>query len=246
MNSIILLKLIIAHLLSDFIFQTDNNAKHKDNKGFRSKHLYYHTIITFFTASLLVCRKEWILPILIISIIHGLTDGCKGELTKRKYKSSPPAFLFFIDQAIHLLFILVIFIITNKNNSQIYLFISNLSINRSLWTYMLAYISLSIPCSILISKLTQNWNNEISIENKSGLSNAGKWIGIIERFLIVTFVLINQFSAIGFILAAKSVFRFGDLKDNKDQKKTEYIIIGTFLSFLISIIIGLIAKKIVS
>lgn len=245
MDSIILLKLIIAHLLSDFIFQTSKNAKHKDNNGFKSIHLLFHTLITFITASVLVFKIDWLVPILILSIIHGICDGCKGELTKRKYENSPPAILFFIDQAIHIIFILIIFILSNKDNSQIYTLIIKLSASSSFYLYLFAYTLLSIPTSIFIGKLTQNWASQMNLHDKTGLSNAGKWIGIIERFLILTFVLINQFAAIGFILAAKSVFRFGDLKDNKDQKKTEYIIIGTFLSFLISIAIGLFIKSLI-
>jgi hypothetical protein len=34
-----------------------------------------------------------------------------------------------------------------------------------------------------------------------------------------------------FLLAVKSIFRFGDLKESKDVKLTEYILIGTLLSF---------------
>jgi hypothetical protein len=45
---------------------------------------------------------------------------------------------------------------------------------------------------------------------------------------------------IGFLLAAKSVFRFGDLTRAKNRKLTEYILIGTLLSFLIAIATGLI------
>lgn len=37
--------------------------------------------------------------------------------------------------------------------------------------------------------------------------------------------------AVGFLLAAKSVFRFGDLRDDQDRKRTEYVLIGTLLSF---------------
>jgi len=44
---------------------------------------------------------------------------------------------------------------------------------------------------------------------------------------------------VGFLLTAKSVFRFGDLKESKDRKLTEYILIGTLLSFGIAIIVGL-------
>ena len=49
----------------------------------------------------------------------------------------------------------------------------------------------------------------------------------------------KHWEAIGFLLAAKSVFRFGELKDAKDRKLTEYILIGTFLSFGIAIIVSL-------
>ncbi|MFV0501856.1 MAG: hypothetical protein ACK5MH_09735 [Bacteroidales bacterium] len=45
-------------------------------------------------------------------------------------------------------------------------------------------------------------------------------------------------SGIGFLLAAKSIFRFGDLKDSKDRKLTEYILIGTLLSFAVAIATG--------
>ncbi len=89
--------------------------------------------------------------------------------------------------------------------------------------------------------MAMKWNNQLENTEK-GLEDAGKWIGVMERFLIFTFIIINQISAIGFLLASKSVFRFGDLKNASDHKKTEYIIIGTFLSFSIAIVIGLIYK----
>ena len=75
-----------------------------------------------------------------------------------------------------------------------------------------------------------------------GLVTAGKWIGYLERCLILTFILINQFAAIGFLLAAKTIFRFGDLSRNHDMKMTEYVMIGTLFSFAIAILLGLVAK----
>ena len=75
------------------------------------------------------------------------------------------------------------------------------------------------------------------------LQNAGNYIGILERIFVVTFILLNEFEAIGFLLAAKSIFRFGDLKKVKDRKLTEYVLIGTLLSFGIAILVGLIALQ---
>ena len=55
---------------------------------------------------------------------------------------------------------------------------------------------------------------------------------------VFVFIITNHWEAIGFLLAAKSVFRFGDLTSSKDRKLTEYILIETLLSFGIAIFLG--------
>jgi hypothetical protein len=45
------------------------------------------------------------------------------------------------------------------------------------------------------------------------------------------------------LLAAKSIFRFGDLTNSKDKKLTKYILLRTLLSFILAIVIGLILKQ---
>jgi hypothetical protein len=51
-------------------------------------------------------------------------------------------------------------------------------------------------------------------------------------------ILFDQFAAIGFIIAAKSVLRFRDT----DTAKTEYLLIGSLLSFGIAIFFGVICR----
>jgi hypothetical protein len=74
--------------------------------------------------------------------------------------------------------------------------------------------------------------------DKDSLSKAGKYIGILERLFVFSFVVMQEWQAIGFLIAAKSVFRFGDLSRAKDRKLTEYILIGTLLSFGFAILLG--------
>ena len=64
-----------------------------------------------------------------------------------------------------------------------------------------------------------------------------------ERLFVFAFVISGHWEAIGFMLAAKSIFRFGDLKDSKDRKLTEYVLIGTMISFGTAIVIGIIIQK---
>jgi len=54
------------------------------------------------------------------------------------------------------------------------------------------------------------------------------------------FIVIGRWEGVGFLLTAKSVFRYGDLSESKNRKLTEYVLIGTLLSFSLAIIAGLV------
>jgi len=75
--------------------------------------------------------------------------------------------------------------------------------------------------------------------SEDSLKNAGKYNEIIERLFVFGFILLNQWSAMGLLITAKLVFRFGDLSRAKDRKLTEYRLIGTLMSFGLAIFIGL-------
>ena len=74
---------------------------------------------------------------------------------------------------------------------------------------------------------------------------AGKWIGYIERVLILASVLTSNIEAVGFLLAAKSVFRFGDLNKAKEIKITEYVLLGTLASFSFALLVALVLNSII-
>ncbi|HBQ55653.1 MAG TPA: DUF3307 domain-containing protein, partial [Porphyromonadaceae bacterium] len=97
----------------------------------------------------------------------------------------------------------------------------------------------TVVCGIGIQVLLTNWTKDICLDKEKSLPNAGRYIGILERLLVFLFVVLGRWEAIGFLIAAKSVFRFGDLKDSRNRKLTEYILIGTLLSFGIAIVTGI-------
>ncbi len=76
-------------------------------------------------------------------------------------------------------------------------------------------------------------------EAKQEQENAGELIGILERLLILTFVLVNSYEAVAFVVAAKSVARFSAL-DDKDF--AEYYLLGTSTSVLVAVGIGILLK----
>ena len=240
LNVDLLLKILVAHFLSDFILQPTKWATDKDKHGFKSWHLYIHVIITAATLFIFLWDlKLWGL-VLIISLLHFVIDLIKGSLKRTNI------WIFITDQLLHLLVIITVWLVYTDQGDMFFDLLCSFINNPKFWWLLLAYTLLTIPASVLIGKMTNKWSNELSGSNETeGLENAGKWIGIIERALIFTFIIVNQLSVIGFLLAAKSVFRFGDLKDSKDQKKTEYIIIGTFISFLLAILTGLLIQQII-
>lgn len=79
----------------------------------------------------------------------------------------------------------------------------------------------------LISLVIKDILNKNKLE-PDRLVNGGQIIGQLERGLIFLFIFIEQPAAIDFLVMAKSIFRF---KNVRDQKLAEYILIGTLLSF---------------
>ncbi|WP_435525137.1 hypothetical protein [Chryseobacterium indoltheticum] len=60
--------------------------------------------------------------------------------------------------------------------------------------------------------------------------------------MVFTFIVVNHWEGVGFMIAAKSVFRFSDLARSKTGKLTEYVLIGTLLSFGIAVLAGILIK----
>lgn len=231
----ILMRLLIAHFLADFALQPFKWVKDKDAKKLRSKYLYFHVLLHGILTYVLVADwRNFLMPLLIIAI-HFLIDVLKIYRKKN--------FIWFvIDQLLHIISLLFIWMIFYHQKSNALQFISETFALQGFWIVLLGLVLIVHPVSIFIYQATKKWQAAIPQEKDDSLKEVGKWIGILERILIFTFILIGQFSAIGFLLAAKSIFRFGDLTEKKDRKLTEYIVIGTFLSFTITILIGLLVK----
>lgn len=224
------IKLFLAHLIGDFVLQSSHWIKDKQQNKLKSTYLYLHTGIHF----ILILLLSWDLTMwkiaLLISISHLIIDTVKLYIIERVNHKQWP---FFLDQLLHI--IILALVAFNGNWHDL-----SLSFSRYFdWKIVTAFLFLSTPTSIIMEKCLASWNVEENAE--ISLPKAGKIIGILERFLILIFLLLNHWEAIGFLITAKSVFRFNDLK-LADRKLTEYILIGTLLSFAIAIIIGILLQ----
>ncbi|MEP6583611.1 MAG: DUF3307 domain-containing protein [Ginsengibacter sp.] len=224
------IKLLLAHLLTDFVLQPRSWVINRNEKHFASNKLYLHGTITALTAWILIGWQYWLVG-LIILITHTLIDGWKSY---QKQNST----YFLIDQLFHIIVIGVCWYFTFfhwENVQQLWIRVSN---DSHFWLILTACVFLTSPSGILIGQLTKNWRDKIP--DSENLANAGKWIGIVERIIILIFVMQSQYSAIGLLIAAKGIIRFNE-KD-RQEIKTEYLVIGTLLSIGIAIVTGLIIK----
>jgi uncharacterized membrane protein len=223
----------LAHLLTDFIFQPAKWIKSRRAKHFRSPHLYWHVAITALAALLLIGYEYWKV-VLIILVTHLLIDGWKS------YRSDKIKY-FLLDQAFHLLVIIGCWYFTFMNSDDIKLVWEKLN-TKNVWILATAFICVTQPAGIFIGQLTKSWRTQIP--DGDSLGNAGKWIGIIERIIILALVLNHQYASVGLLLTAKSLLRFNE--PNRLEVKTEYLLIGTLISFGIAALTGIVALQLTS
>lgn len=230
---ILLIKLVLAHIIGDFFLQPKNWINDKEKKKLKSPKLYLH--IAVHVIGLLVILWDLTLwPIvLIIGVSHFIIDATKLIIQKNKTKR----LLFFLDQLLHLIVLLICYYIFTENEFSIHQILTE---NNLLLITCLLF--LTTPVSIIMRIIFSKWNIPKLTKGNKSLKDAGKYIGVLERLLVFIFIIANHWEAVGFLIAAKSVFRFGDLTASKHRKLTEYILIGTLLSFSIAIVIGILFK----
>lgn len=229
MNSTLFLSLVLAHIIGDFYLQTDKYCQHKESKQFKSWFLYVHAIIIGLLSWMIVPSCDFGLWALLVAVSHFVIDAFKIHNSKGLRS-------FIIDQLLHL-GILVTISAMYRTTKELPLQMIDCSGSFSTPLLILAILLCTKPANILIKLILEKYQVGES-ESCNNIKNAGALIGNLERILTIIFVLLGQFEAIGFIVAAKSILRFKDT----DTAKTEYVLAGTFLSFCIAILCGLMAK----
>ena len=226
-----LAKLLLSHLLADFVLQPGKWVRDRQERHFASGYLYLHTFVAAALTLVFTGVAYW--PVaLSIFITHTLIDGWKS------YRRDEVRY-FLIDQALHLFVIFVCWVVTFFNYPEIKHLVLKTEANPDIWIMTTAAVFLAWPSAFLIGQLTKKWRR--NLDNSVALESAGKWIGIIERILILLLVLQGQYEAIGLLIAAKSILRFNE--QNRPEQKTEYLLIGTLISMGLAVITGLIVLQ---
>ncbi len=239
---------LLAHTLTDFYLQPQTWADAKERRGFAAPSLYAHILLTFAFAWLLSFRLDYGYYAAGLALSHLLMDGLKVHLAKLR---GLRGWLFFIDQTYHVAAIIATVYLFHRYVPAAAVPVEHVS--RESLLLMLGIALCVRPANFAIRELLIA--NRIEIrdtirrepaalvgvvdENAAiELPGAGRLIGSVERLLAFTLILIGQFSAVGFILAAKSILRYRE----GDSARTEYVLVGSLLSFAIALALGLILR----
>ena len=240
LNWSILIKLFLSHIITDFVFQPDAWVDDKKTNIWKSVKLYIHGCLAGILAYMFVGSWEILWLPIIVGATHIVIDGYKSKFEENLT-------IFLVDQVSHIIILILCWIVIIQYNLQDALELSRLIIlSDKFLVYLFAYSLILWPSSKLMKRILSSINIKFGENVDTGHKNVGLWIGMIERILILTFILQNNYQIIGFLIAAKSIFRHRYNGIKNSQVTIEYILLGTMLSFLIAIIVGLLSNTILS
>lgn len=241
----ILLRLVLAHIVTGFIFQPHAWEADKKRKKIRSPYLYLHGLLAGLAAWAFLWEYRPWGPALFVAVSHVAIDAGKQYARDNLLR-------LLISQLLHLGVLVIAWLSLTAAFDQVFPLVSKTLTSDKFLVLVTGFAFVIWPVSLLISKATVRWRREVEAavqaaggmqaDTRDSLEKAGMYIGVFERVLVLIFVLSDQFEAIGFLIAAKSILRFSDRSEQKPRKQTEYVLIGTLISFTITIILGLLMK----
>jgi hypothetical protein len=256
--SALLALLIAGHVFADFLVQTDAVARRKPHS---TPLMLWHGLLTLLTHAVLVWpfwNPAVLGAVILIAVVHTIIDMVRAAIGTRWVD---PLQSFLIDQTLHAAVIVLAWwgVLALDGARHGWLELGDAA--------LLAYGS----CSVVIAGLVFNGKGgtktvrtllerypevvpgharevgflaqgDEALQDERDTYAMGRTIGILERLLLYTLVLLGQWSALGFVLAAKSVARFRELES---KHFADYYLIGTLTSVLVAIATGIAVRWVV-
>jgi len=225
--------LLIGHVLGDFYFQSNEMAVGKVSKNIMEKRKWMtvHGVayaacmaVVLFAGTELSLEVLW--AFLTVALIHILIDIFKYHITWKP---------FVVDQFLHILTLAVASLIFSR-----YIGVKGfMAENHHYLLMVLGLLVVVRPIGLLIES-RDIWQLEESenLEQGERMRNTSRMIGYLERIIVFFLLLLGQYSAIALVIAAKSIARFPEIKDDEGRLKADYYIIGTMLSLACVLLIA--------
>ena len=231
-------KILLAHVVTDFILQPGSFA---ENKG-KVKTLFLHGSIFFLLSNLSLLPTFSVasaLGLACLSVFHGGVDYLKHLIQKRHEKG---LWVYFLgDQILHLLGIGTLVLILEKSYVDVVVeTLARYWSDRSIFLIASFSVLIIFGESFFIKTFCKRFLEPLDAKRRPGIDRAGRYLGMLERSLVLTAVLVGKIEFIGYIFAAKSIARYPEMKE--ERHFAEYYLIGTLTSIAVAFFGGLLLK----
>jgi Protein of unknown function (DUF3307) len=250
----VFLAIYLAHLLTDFVFQTHALVEQK-KRGKVAAYLLHgaiHYLLAVLIVGFLVPASivSWRTHVVVagLTLTHLLIDLCKIQLTK-EHRINDGLVAFVSDQLLHFSTIALSAWLISPTTAY-YELASLLERARTFPNRILfvpvIYVGVVFGGGFLIRFLTKSLAVDAQAKDRSEkgseeqLQNAGLYIGWLERFLVLTALLLQSPATVGLILTAKSIARYPEFES---ERFAEYFLIGTLLSISLALLGGVLLSK---
>lgn len=237
----VFLALLFAHVLGDFPLQTGRMVQGKID--FRAaaflRHSVVHTGLSVAALALFTPLVLWhpatVAALVLLIAGHLVLDFAKSAVIRRS-PAADGALLYVADQLLHVVVVALAAVVAVQTAPSAELLGAWVSSRDAVLVYLVVIAATVFPAGYLIRYLLRPLSRQLAASNDGrarpyesleGLSNAGLYLGWLERGLLVVAFAMGSFPAVGLIIGAKSVARFPEFKS---RAFAEYFLIGTLIS----------------
>jgi hypothetical protein len=235
------ISILLSHLFGDYILQWDSLSRWK-SQSLAGVLVHGGIVLAATWLFSLPFDHDWWPWALFIGLTHTIIDGVELPLRKRMATSNSgvkAVSFFVIDQIIHLSFIAFALVQSG------YLELPSLSAdilaaltNNRVLTFFLGYAFLTMPAWILVEFLVYGLIKGTAPDFSQAVKN--KYISILERGLIATFVLLGQFILVPLVTAPRIMMEWNQSIRNQNDNLRDRVFVAELLaSVSLAVIIGL-------
>lgn len=102
------------------------------------------------------------------------------------------------------------------------------------FAWLAAYLLVLLTSGILVTRILARAG--LAREVSEAEQRVGVYIGKLENVLVITFVILGDFTALALVFAAKGIIRA------RDDKHASYYLLGTLVNFTWSLVVALLAR----
>ena len=225
----LLIRLMLAHLLGDYGFQSDQVARTKHQPRGLLVHGLWHAVLLVALVALAEPANAPLWGVVAaVTILHVLIDAGTARIQPRDARS------LLLDQSLHAMTLLGAVALARPVEARALVNSATTLLHQpKLWAFLTGFVATVWAGAVFVGRWVEPFATALATRlgtPRPGLDRAGRFIGLAERTLIFIAIQLRAEALIGFIIAAKAILRLPEARDAGTRELSEYYLAGSFAS----------------